>query len=334
MGFAHTLTLAEYRIGGIVTMANKKKTLIKQYPRFASLIETYRGDVKGALKHLKNSVYTLTNTELMASAQLFHQLFGLEAIYQSGVNLSQTIWKQWFEVMPITCQDALTYIGQDTLPMRDTLMKVVYQKSNDAGWADETYLGALSFKQIESFIEVVEPTKDGLAYLLNQTPELTKDNTCYIRSMAIHYAVKAAYEELLIGLKDQHDELALWQAQHGHPLIHLVNNCSMSILQTLLAHGYGRHLMPFKFFAQSRKLRPLLAYWAARQEQVALCELLAQLDQNTQAALVIGGYHPDWLVESSPWLTKIRRCQLKHPDVSRSELLERALPHLTIVDPD
>ena len=98
--------------------------------------------------------------------------------------------------------------------------------------------------------------------------------------------------------------------------------------------------MPFKFFAQNRKLRPLLAYWAARQGQTALCEMLSQYgrsgksDQSVQAALVIGGYHPDWLVESSSWLTNIRRCQLKHPDVTRSELLEQALPHLTIVDPE
>ena len=42
-------------------LTNKKKTLIKQYPRFASLIDTYQGDAKGALKHLKNSVYTLTD---------------------------------------------------------------------------------------------------------------------------------------------------------------------------------------------------------------------------------------------------------------------------------
>lgn len=321
-------------------LANKKKTLIKQYPRFASLIETYQGDAKGALKHLKNSVYTLTDRELPDSATLFYQLFGLEAIYKSGVNLSQAIWRRWFVAMPITRQDALAYLGQETLPLRDTLMVVVHQKSNDAGWVDEAYLRALSPERIEGFIEVVEPTKDGIAYLLDQTPELIKDNTCYIRSTAIRYAVKADYEDLLIGLTDHHADLALWQAQNGYPLMHLANNCSTLILQTLLAHGYGQHLMPFKSFVQNRKLRPLFAYWAARQGQAALCEMLSHYgrsgksDQSVQVALVIGGYHPDWLVKSSSWLTNIRRCQLKYPEVTRSELWEQALPHLTIVDPE
>ena len=317
-----------------MALTNKKKTLIKQYPRFASLIETYQGNAKGALKHLKNSVYTLTDRELTNSATLFYQLFGLEGIYQSGVNLSQTIWKQWFAAMPITRQDALAYLGRETSPLHGTLMKVIHQKSNDAGWVDEAYLSALSPERIE----VVEPTKDGIAYLLARTPELTKDNTCYIRSMAICHAINLDYDELLIGLTDHHEELALWQAQHGYPLIHLINNCSTLILQTLLAHGYGQHLMPFKFFVQNRKLRPLFAYWAARRGQTALCEILSHYgrssksDQSVQAALVIGGYHPDWLVKSSSWLTQIRQYQLKYPNDTRSELLERILPHLTIVD--
>lgn len=322
-----------------MALKNKKKDLIKQYPRFASLIETYQGDAKGAIKHLKNSVYTLPNSDVPASAQLFYQLFGLEAIYKSGVNLSQAIWRRWFTAMPITRQDALAYLGQETLPLCNTLTEVVYQKSGNKGWVDETYLRALSPERIEGFIKVVEPTKDGIAYLLAHT-RADQGYTCYIRSMAIRYAVKADYEDLLVGLTDHHADLALWQAQNGYPLMHLANNCSLLILQTLLVHGYGQHLMPFKFFAQNRKLRPLLAYWAARQGRTALCEMLSQYgqsgksDQSVQAALVIGGYHPDWLVESSSWLTNIRRYQLKHPDVTRSELLEQALPHLTIVDPE
>lgn len=117
-------------------MTNNWKDLIEQYPRFASLIKEYHNDVKGALKHLKNAIYTLPNTDVPISAQLFYQLFGLEAIYKSGVNLSQTIWRRWFEAMPITRQDALAYLGQATLPLRGTLMEVIHQKSNDAGCLD------------------------------------------------------------------------------------------------------------------------------------------------------------------------------------------------------
>lgn len=32
-------------------MTNNLKELTEQYPRFASLIKTYREDVKGAIKH-------------------------------------------------------------------------------------------------------------------------------------------------------------------------------------------------------------------------------------------------------------------------------------------
>lgn len=61
-------------------MTNNWKDLIEQYPRFASLIKEYRNDVKGALKHLKNSVYALPNSDVPASAQLFYQLFGLRGL--------------------------------------------------------------------------------------------------------------------------------------------------------------------------------------------------------------------------------------------------------------
>lgn len=317
-----------------MSTSNDWKALIEQYPRFASLIKEYRNDAKGALKHLKNAIYTLPNTDVPASAQLFYRLFGLEAIYQSGIDLSKAIWQRWFTAMPITRQEAVTYIKQYTLPYRDTLLEVVYRKSNNKGWADESYLCELSIEQIEDLIDFVQPTKDGIAYLLAHTPELTMHNACYTRWMAIRYAIQAGYDKLLIGLKDRHDELALWQAQNGYPLMHLANHCSLIVLETLLTHGYGHHLMPFEFFAHSRKLRPLFAYWLARQEQTALCEMLGYSDRNVQAALVIGGYHPDWLVGSDTWVTQIRRYQLKHPDLTRSELLKKFLPHLAIVDPE
>ena len=106
----------------------------------------------------------------------------------------------------------------------------------------------------------------------------------------------------------------------------LNNYCNKSVYVKLLERivGSGRFYdqVPLHFLKDLTKVRQQVAYWAAVNENRALCRQLEKFDHMTKVYLLLGGYSSGALFQDSKadWLRSVDRTMKKHPAWSPAQV--------------
>lgn len=98
----------------------------------------------------------------------------------------------------------------------------------------------------------------------------------------------------------------------------------VELLEYIVKSGRFYDRVPLHFLKDLTTVRQQVAYWAAVNENKALCRQLEKFDHMTKVYLLLGGYRSGALFQDpkADWLRSVDRTMTKHPNWSPAQVAE------------